>query len=138
MLDVETMETKFVIMGIFLALLASPAEESFENNSTEVYTISYVRSFRPDLVDDSMGCGFANIAYSTYTYPSGLEDALNTYQNPGQFQLNLHCKPKNIYAKVFGYEQDYDDLKNGEDVANNILQRVAPTSRNIIIDWKKG
>ena len=74
-----------------------------------------------------MGCG-QKIAYSSYTYPEGVKGALNVF---------ISSCPKEAYAKVFGYAQNYDKLIDGSTVANEIVRAVGSQIHKIIIDWKK-
>jgi hypothetical protein len=84
-----------------------------------------------------MGCG-TNVMYSIYLYPVGTRDALNLYTNPHSYgQSAPHCQFKTVFAKAFGFAQDYHELKNPGAVAGDIRKAVGNKIQNIVVEWKK-
>lgn len=83
-----------------------------------------------------MGCGH-NVVYSGYQYPSGPRDTIKIYTQTSTYGLSFSsCRPKDVYAKIFGYAQDYNALKE----SRNIVDSINKDLRNIfkiIIDWKQ-
>lgn len=55
----------------------------------------------------NLGCNHYTITYGTYTHPMGLKDALFVYLNQGTYQSYANCQFKQVYAKLFGTEQNY-------------------------------
>lgn len=72
----------------------------------------------------NLGCGHPNIAYATYVYPSGSKDSLYVHLNKGTYQHHNSCTFKNLYAKIFGTSQNYNQLLKSEpsSVADRVKQ----------------
>ena len=109
-----------------LALAFTPT-----HTERSVFTIPYTRSFRRDTAPDSMGCNH-RVAYASFTYPEGPRDALYISMNRHVFKIN-GCGPKETYAKIFGYAQNYDELIDAKIVASKIS---SVRENKLIIDWK--
>ena len=103
-------------------------------NGNFVYTIPYIRSFRPDLIEKSLGCNM-NIVFSSFTHPEGLRDAANIIANPYLYG-GVRCQPRDMYLKIFGYAQNYGVLTDSRGVADNIKRSINGKFRNVIVDWK--
>lgn len=106
-------------------------------NPKAVFTIPYTRTFRNDLFAQSMGCGY-NVVYCGYEYPAGLKDSLKIYTQTSFYGLSFSpsCRPKDLYAKIFGYSQDYSSMREPMNVVDSILRELR-SFQNIIIDWKQ-
>ena len=84
-----------------------------------------------------MGCGH-NVAYSSYTYPSGIRDALSLYTNSYSYGgTSIRCQTKTLFAKVLGTAQKYEELKDARVVAGDIKRAIGTKIENIIVEWKK-
>ena len=82
-----------------------------------------------------MGCK-KRVAYSSFTYPEGARDALSLFVNPHGYGGAIKCQPKEVFAKVFGYAQNYDALTDAKAVATKIRSAGGSKTEKIIIDWK--
>ena len=81
-----------------------------------------------------MGAG-KKIAYTSYTFPEGERDALYIFNNGHGFG-SARINPREQFAKVFGWAQDYKEIAGkGKAVGQKIPGAVK--IHNIIIDWKK-
>lgn len=118
---------------ISIVLYDGLAISSLENPNF-VYTIPYLRTFRADLLEKTMGCNL-NIVYSSYTHPEGLRDAAHIVTNSYQYG-GARCQPKDMYLKIFGYAQNYGLLTDAIGVADAIKKSVSNRFRNVIVDWK--
>lgn len=103
-------------------------------NLNFVYTIPYLRTFRPDLLEKTLGCNL-NIVYSSYTHPEGLRDAAHIMSTPYQYG-GIRCQPRDMYLKVFGYAQNYAMLTDANGVADAIKRSTNGKFKNIVVDWK--
>ena len=84
-----------------------------------------------------MGCGH-NVVFSSYTYPSGVRDALSLYLNSHSYGgSSVRCQYKTLFAKVLGTAQNYDELKSAQVVGGDIKRAMGGKIKNIIVDWKK-
>lgn len=87
-----------------------------------------------------MGCKQnSTIIYGTYLYPTGAKDAVFVYMNQGTYQTHLSCNNQNNFVKIFGTEQDYEQLIATEptSVANNVKQSLARLNPSYVISWKQ-
>lgn len=104
-----------------------------------VFTIHYLRSYRPDLIQKNFGCE-KSIVYGTYLYPMGPVDALYALLNPHTYSgLNANCHRSETYIKLFGDDQEYEQLMgNPADVVKNIYNKIGRLSarQKVIVDWK--
>jgi hypothetical protein len=68
----------------------------------------------------------------------GLKDALFVYLNQGTYQSYTNCQFKRVYAKIFGTEQNYEQLlKNDPNtVAEQVKQMISRLNAHYVIDWK--
>lgn len=72
------------ILGLILVSFQCLAQAHMPVDPNAVFTVSHTRYFRKDLIDKSMGNG-VKAAYTSYTYPDGISDALHIITNPGNF-----------------------------------------------------
>lgn len=84
-----------------------------------------------------LGCNHSSIAFGTYTYPMGVKDALYVFLNQGTYQSYVNCPFKHVYVKLFGTEQDYNQILNAEPgtVADRVKQMTSRINPNYIVDW---
>ena len=102
---------------LFFTLVYTALQVSIMENPNAVFSIPYTTSFRSDKISASMGCGH-NVAYSSYTYPSGIRDALSLYINSYSYGgTSIRCQFKTLFAKVLGSAQNYEELKSAQIVA---------------------
>ena len=120
----------FVFFSFIMKLISS---FNIMNNPNSVFTIPYVRSFRSDKINMEMGCGH-NVVFAGFDFPNGPQDALHTYLLSRYSEVA--CLYKTVFAKVFGTNQNYRNLKSPEIVAKK-LKLISSKTKNIIIDWKK-
>lgn len=87
-----------------------------------------------------MGCQQnSTIIYGTYLYPSGAKDALFVYLNQGTYQTRLACRnDQNKFVKLFGTEQDYDELLKADPsiAAESVKYTVRSINPHYIVSWK--
>ena len=68
----------------------------------------------------------------------GLKDALFVYLNQGTYQTYLNCQFKQVYAKIFGTEQDYLELLKNDPgtIAEQMRQMVSRINPHYVVEWK--
>lgn len=106
--------------------------------NTTVYSIHYVQSFRSDVIQHNIGCEDA-VAYGVYVYPNGAIDAMHMLLNGNVYGFSQMCRKKDTYYKLFGTQQDYDELfrKSATIVKEHLIGAInRGGAQALIIDWK--
>jgi hypothetical protein len=115
-----------------LILCVSNPDQNF------AYSINYVKSFRPDLISKFIGCEEKSVVYGSYLYPSGPMDALYIYLFPGTYAARFNCPQRDLYVKLFGTAQNYEELLATDPsvVSDKVIREINRMITNYIIDWK--